>query len=112
MTVSTGFPFRRLLRLAGITVEVFLPAATRGAGYELRTPAKWITCLNQGIYKWRHWEGRQVKAEGNVMPVTGCGDPQCCETSRIIHFLENRLIDGGEVVSLWRRLLFTPRETP
>jgi hypothetical protein len=24
------FPFRRLLRLAGITVEVFLPASTRG----------------------------------------------------------------------------------
>jgi hypothetical protein len=25
-----GFPFRRLLRIAGITVEVFLPASTRG----------------------------------------------------------------------------------
>jgi hypothetical protein len=27
---TTGFPIRRLLRLAGITVEVFLPASTRG----------------------------------------------------------------------------------
>jgi hypothetical protein len=28
---TIGFPFCRLLRLAGITVEVFLPASTRGA---------------------------------------------------------------------------------
>jgi hypothetical protein len=28
---TTGFPFRRLLRLAGITVGVFLPAFTRGS---------------------------------------------------------------------------------
>jgi hypothetical protein len=27
---TTGFPFRRLLRLAGITMELFLPASTRG----------------------------------------------------------------------------------
>jgi hypothetical protein len=27
---TTGFPFCRLLRLAGITVEIFLPASTRG----------------------------------------------------------------------------------
>jgi hypothetical protein len=27
---TTGFPFCRLLRLAGIMVEVFLPASTRG----------------------------------------------------------------------------------
>jgi hypothetical protein len=27
---TTGFPFNRLLRLAGITVEVFLPTSTRG----------------------------------------------------------------------------------
>jgi hypothetical protein len=28
--VTLGFPFRHLLRLAGITVEVFLPASTWG----------------------------------------------------------------------------------
>jgi hypothetical protein len=31
---TTGFPFCRLLRLVGITVEVFLPASTRGVNAE------------------------------------------------------------------------------
>jgi hypothetical protein len=31
------------------------------------------------------------------------------ETSRLPHFLDNRLTDGGEVVSLTRRPPFTPR---
>jgi hypothetical protein len=39
---------------------------------------------------------------GKAIPVTGC------ETSRLPHFLDNRLIDGGKVVSLTRRPLFTP----
>jgi hypothetical protein len=32
-----------------------------------------------------------------VIPVTGRGGPQSCETSRLPHFLDNRLTDGGEV---------------
>jgi hypothetical protein len=32
--------------------------------------------------------------------VTGRGGPYGCETSRFPHFLDDRLIDGGEVVSL------------
>jgi hypothetical protein len=35
-----------------------------------------------------------------AIPVTRRGDPQGCETSRLPHFLDNRLIDGGEVFSL------------
>jgi hypothetical protein len=31
-----------------------------------------------------------------------------CEPSRIPHFLDNRLTDGGEVVILTRRPRFTP----
>jgi hypothetical protein len=42
------------------------------------------------------------------IPVTGRGDPQSCETSRFPHFLDNRLTDGGEVVSLTRWLPVTP----
>jgi hypothetical protein len=36
------------------------------------------------------------------MPVTGRGGPQDCETSRLPHFLDNRLTDAGEGVSLTR----------
>jgi hypothetical protein len=35
-----------------------------------------------------------------------------CETSRLPHFLDNRLTDGGEVVSLTRRPPFTLRKIP
>jgi hypothetical protein len=35
-----------------------------------------------------------------------------CETSRLPHFLDNRLTVGGEVVSLARRSHFTPWKIP
>jgi hypothetical protein len=41
--------------------------------------------------------------------VTGRGDPQGCETSRIPHFLDSQLPDSGEVVKLRRKPSFTPR---
>jgi hypothetical protein len=44
------------------------------------------------------FEGKKVK----LSPVTGRGGPQGCETSRLPHFLDNRLTDGSEVVSLSR----------
>jgi hypothetical protein len=34
----------------------------------------------------------------NVIPVTGRSGPWSCVTSRLPHFLDNRLTDGGEVV--------------
>jgi hypothetical protein len=37
---------------------------------------------------------------GKAIPVTG---REGCETSRLSHFLDNRLTDGGEVVSVTRR---------
>jgi hypothetical protein len=49
------------------------------------------------------------------MPVTDRGGPYGCETSQHPHFLGNRLLVGGEVVSLTRRPPFTPpppREIP
>jgi hypothetical protein len=45
-----------------------------------------------------------------VIPVTGREGPYGCETSRLQRFLDNRLIDGGEVVSLTRWLPFTLHE--
>jgi hypothetical protein len=52
------------------------------------------------------------KVKRKAIPVTGRGDPYGCETSRLPHFLENRLTDGGQVVSLTRRQPFTPRKIP
>jgi hypothetical protein len=44
--------------------------------------------------------------------VTGREGPEGCETSRLPHFLDSRLTDGGEVVSLTRRPPFTARKIP
>jgi hypothetical protein len=46
----------------------------------------------------------KIKIKGKAIPVTGRGDPQGCETSRLPHFLDTRLTEGGEVVSPTRRL--------
>jgi hypothetical protein len=54
--------------------------------------------------------GRKVKRK--ALPLTGCGDPKDCETLRLIHFLNSRLTDGGEVASLTRRLPFIFRKIP
>jgi hypothetical protein len=51
-----------------------------------------------------------VNKKVKLSPVTGRGGPLGCETSRLPHFLGNRLTDGGEVVSLTCWLLFTPQE--
>jgi hypothetical protein len=44
-----------------------------------------------------------IYEKGKAIPVTGRGGPYDCETSGLPHFLDNRLTDGGEVVSLTRR---------
>jgi hypothetical protein len=50
--------------------------------------------------------------KGKAIPITGRGRPQGCETSRLPHFLENRLTDGDELVSFKRRTPFTSRKMP
>jgi hypothetical protein len=56
--------------------------------------------------------GRTMKSEGKVkaISVKDRGGSQGCETSRLPHFLDNRLTDGGEVVSLTRWSLLIPQE--
>jgi hypothetical protein len=44
-------------------------------------------------------------------PGTVRGGPWGCETPRLPHFLDDRLIDGGKV-SLTRRPPLTPRKIP
>jgi hypothetical protein len=38
--------------------------------------------------------------KGKAILVSGRGGPYGCETSRLTHYLDNRLTDGGEVVSI------------
>jgi hypothetical protein len=45
-----------------------------------------------------------------AIPVTDRGGPWDCETPMLPHFLDNRLTDGGETVSLTLRPLFIPQE--
>jgi hypothetical protein len=52
----------------------------------------------------------EIKVNGKAIPVTGRGGTQGYKMLRLPHFLHNRLTDDGEVVSLTRRLLFTPQE--
>jgi hypothetical protein len=53
-----------------------------------------------------------MSIRGKVPPVTGRGGPNDCETSRLPHFLDNRLTDGSEVFSLKRQPAFAPRNIP
>jgi hypothetical protein len=49
---------------------------------------------------------------GKAITLTGHEGPQGCETSRFPHFLDNRLTDGGEVISLTCLPPITPRKIP
>jgi hypothetical protein len=51
-------------------------------------------------------------SKSKVISVTGHGDPQGFEKSRLPHFLDDRFTDGGEVVSLTCRSRFTLRNIP
>jgi hypothetical protein len=50
--------------------------------------------------------------KGKAISVTGREGPLGCETSRLPQFLDNRLTEGGKVVSLTCRPPFTPRKIP
>jgi hypothetical protein len=50
------------------------------------------------------------KLKGKAIHVTGRGRPYGCETSRVPHFLSNRLTDDGEVIRLKRRSPFMSQE--
>jgi hypothetical protein len=50
------------------------------------------------------------KVKGKAILVTCRWGTKACETSKLPHFLDNRLTDGGKVVSHTRRPPFTPQE--
>jgi hypothetical protein len=49
------------------------------------------------------------KKIGTDIPVTGRGGPLSCKRSTLLHYLDERLTDGGKVVSPTRRPPFCPR---
>jgi hypothetical protein len=55
---------------------------------------------------------RDREVKDKTTHVTSRGSLYGGETSRIPHCLDNRLTDGGEVISLRSRLLFTLRNIP
>jgi hypothetical protein len=54
----------------------------------------------------------ELKVKDKAIPLRGRGGPYGCETSRLLHFSDNRLKDSGEVVSLRRQLPFATRKIP
>jgi hypothetical protein len=47
-----------------------------------------------------------------AIPIKDREGPYKCETSRLPQFLDNRLTNGGKVVSITRRPSFTSRKIP
>jgi hypothetical protein len=56
------------------------------------------------------FEPKSKKKKTKPIPVTGREGPWGCETLRVSHYVDSRLKDGSKVVSLMRRLRFTPQE--
>jgi hypothetical protein len=50
-----------------------------------------------GCGRKRPWPISEVKQDKDI-PVTGRGGPLGCERSRLPHYLDKRLTDGGKVV--------------
>jgi hypothetical protein len=74
---------------------------------DLRGGKPATNCLNYGTVRVRYGIKCERTVNAKAIPVTGRGGPYGCETSRLPHFLENRLIDGGKIVSLTRWPPFT-----
>jgi hypothetical protein len=49
-------------------------------------------------------KSKKLKKKGKTIPVTGLGGLYVCEMLRIAHCLDNRLTDGGKVLSF---IIFT-----
>jgi hypothetical protein len=66
-------------------------------------------CLNELRYHVpRRPNGKKERKRGKAIPLTGRSGQQGCDTSRLPHLLENRVTDGGEVISIMRQPPFTP----
>jgi hypothetical protein len=64
---------------------------------------EWISFMNLA-------SSGHLKIKVKANPITDRGGPWGCERSRLTHFLDNRLTDGSEVVSLTCLPSFIPHE--
>jgi hypothetical protein len=66
------------------------------------------------VYIFRREREREREKKGGggrkAIPITGSGGLKHWETSRIPHFVDNRLTDGGKAIGLTCRPWFTPQE--
>jgi hypothetical protein len=69
-----------------------------------------ITVYGHTILNFHYDVFSSTTCKGKAIPETGREDPQGSEKSRFPHFQDNRLRDGGEVVSPTRQPPFTPEE--
>jgi hypothetical protein len=100
-----GITYFTTLNLAGCCrsiIQATFPALGSG-NIITTTKALRKCCQTEGIWE-RLWTGPFygivtpfASRKGKAIPITGHGDPYGCETSRIPHFLDNRLTDGDEV---------------
>jgi hypothetical protein len=72
--------------------------------------ALWPGVGKQRLVKHRAFFTVSLLQKSKAIFATGRGGQQGCKTLRIPHFLDNRLTDGGEVVSLTRWQRFTQQE--
>jgi hypothetical protein len=73
---------------------------------------KFIDIVTVSIVIMIFWNVTPCSFVGKVISVIGCGGPYGCEASRLPHFLDSRLTDGGNFVSLTRQPLFATRKIP
>jgi hypothetical protein len=71
-----------------------------------------VTALLSHLIKKKEALEGEGKKKFKAIPVTGHRGPYGYETSRLPHFLDSRLTDGDEVVSLTHRPPFTPSRIP
>jgi hypothetical protein len=67
--------------------------------------------VTESIPSDKSMEGEKKKKKKSII-VTGRGDSQGCETSKVPHFLDNRFTDGGKVVRFTRWPSYTPKKIP
>jgi hypothetical protein len=87
-------------------------------GFDANIAGSFVINIRDGVFQsrakycgvMREQQSLLSGKRSKTLPVTFRGNRQVCETSRLPHFLENRLTDGGKVVSLKQGPSFTVRQ--